>query len=831
MSERVGQQLGNYQLLSLLGEGGFAQVYLAEHIYLKTTAAIKVLQTRLGQEDLEQFLSEARTIARLIHPHIVRVLEFGVEQGTPYLVMDYAQSGSLRSQLQRGVAQPAAPLVPAIKQVAEALQYAHDQRLIHRDVKPENILLGRNGEFLLSDFGIATMAQTTSQQRTQGFAGTAAYSAPEQLQGKPVPASDQYALAMVIYEWLTGDTPFHGTSLEIATQHVLTLPPPLRDKAPALAPAIEEVVLIALSKNAKERFGSIRAFATAFEQACRMAPGVVPATTAPVSPAAPPDATPSQPTPTPSQPTPTPPDLVHYTPTQLTPAPGDPIHYAPTQLTPPAQPTPIPLPEWRVSASEPPQPATFQAFSTPLAAEDGPPRRSGPLPPVEIVQARPPQSPPGRGKLVLSIVAAVLVVALIGGYIVSTSLLRGIGTTGGSGQTSGGSRLCNGQISIATDFPATGTDGSAGKPAENGAHLAVQQHQDLGNGYTLSLISYNDVSAARGAHDPDQGALNVTDMIGNKCILGMVGPFNSNVAKAEIPISENAGMVMISPSNTNPGLTVESEALANGIDWATLHPAGKPESYFRLSGNDIMQGTLGADIVLAPQSDGGLGVRSAYIVDDQEIYGVDLANYFMTEFQAKGGTILARDGIPANGLATIPALAQKIVALNPDVVFYGGVTSGGGGALKAALVAQGYTGPMLGGDGIAGDDAFIQQAGGGAANGTYGTLVGPDLSLFTAGSQAQFVSDYQAAFPDEELGFYSAPSYDAAIVIITAIKSIISSGNDLMRAAVIDAVQTISYDGITGHISFDEHGDNEHPVFSIYTVQGGKWTFLKVVNL
>ncbi len=864
MSERVGQQLGNYQLLSLLGEGGFAHVYLGEHIYLKTPAAIKVLQTRLGQEDLEQFLSEARTIARLIHPHIVRVLEFGVEQGTPYLVLDYAQSGSLRSQLRRGVAQPPTPLAPAIKQVAEALQYAHDQRLIHRDVKPENILQGRSGEFLLSDFGIATMAQTTSQQRTQGFAGTAAYAAPEQLQGKPVPASDQYALAMVIYEWLTGDTPFHGTALEIATQQVLTPPPPLREKAPALAPAVEEVVLIALSKNAKERFGSMRAFATAFEQACQVAPGVVPV----LAPQAPPAATPKPPTPTPSQPMATPGDAVHYAPTQLTPVPGDPVHYAPTQLTPPGAPpgwmsapqppafaTPAPtppaeipaqpisthLPEWRVSASEPSQPAAFRALSTPLAAEDGPPRRSGPLPPAQFIQVQPPQSPINRGKLILSIVAAVLVVALIGGYVFSTGLLGGTtqtrdgntpvtgggtNTPGGTGQTSTANLLCNGQILIASELPTTGTDGTEGKPAENAVRLAVQQQQNLGSGYTLSFVGYNDVSAARGNHDPDQGAKNVFDMTGNQCILGFVGPFNSSVAKAEIPISENAGLVMISPSNTNPGLTVESEAQANGIDWATLHPAGKKESYFRIPGNDVSQGRVDADLTITD-----LGARSVYVVDDQETYGVGLANYFTAEFQSKGGTVLARDGIPANGAALIPGLAQKIAAVNPAVVFYGGITSGGGGTLKAQLVAAGYTGPMVGGDGIADDDGFLQQAGSGAANGTYGSVAAPDPSTFTSGAAAQFVSDYQAAFSGQNLGFYSAYSYDAAMVLITAIKQIISSGSDLTRDAVLDAVQTIQYDGITGHISFDAHGDNDHPLFSIYKVQSGKWVFVKGVSL
>src|SRR6266571_5564269 len=134
MAERVGQHLGNYRLISLLGEGGFAEVYLGEHIYLGTQAAIKVLQTQLTTQEVQQFHNEARTIARLIHPNIVRVLEFGVEGNTPFLVMDYAPNGSLRLHHPIGTRLQVADVLPYVKQVSAALQYAHDHNLIHRDV-------------------------------------------------------------------------------------------------------------------------------------------------------------------------------------------------------------------------------------------------------------------------------------------------------------------------------------------------------------------------------------------------------------------------------------------------------------------------------------------------------------------------------------------------------------------------------------------------------------------------------------------------------------------------------------------------------------------------
>jgi len=267
MADRVGQQLGNYQLIRLLGEGGFAEVYLGEHIHLGTQAAIKVLHTQLTSEDVDKFRTEARTIARLIHPNIVRVLEFGVEGKTPFLVMDYATNGTLRQRHPKGVSLPLATVIAYVKQVADALQFAHDEKLIHRDIKPENMLLGRRNEILLSDFGIALVAQSSRYQNTQDMAGTIAYMAPEQIQAHPRPASDQYSLGIVVYEWLTGERPFHGSFTEIAIKHSVVPPPPLREKLPTISADVEQVVMTALAKDPHRRFASVKGFAMALEEA------------------------------------------------------------------------------------------------------------------------------------------------------------------------------------------------------------------------------------------------------------------------------------------------------------------------------------------------------------------------------------------------------------------------------------------------------------------------------------------------------------------------------------------------------------------------------------
>jgi WD40 repeat protein len=272
MTDRVGQQIGNYRLTRLLGEGGFAEVYLGEHLYLGSQAAIKLLHTHVAQRDIAHFQQEGRMLANLIHPHIVRILDFGVDDHIPYLIMDYAPGGTLRTRHPRGTRLPLLTVVQYVKQIGQALQYAHDQKFIHRDIKPENMLIGRNGDILLSDFGIALIAQSSRYQSAKDMAGTIAYMAPEQIEAHPRSASDQYALGIVLYEWLSGERPFRGSFTEIAIKQSLTLPSSLVEYLPSLPPAVEQVIFTALAKKSEERFASIRSFVTALEQASTIEP-------------------------------------------------------------------------------------------------------------------------------------------------------------------------------------------------------------------------------------------------------------------------------------------------------------------------------------------------------------------------------------------------------------------------------------------------------------------------------------------------------------------------------------------------------------------------------
>src|SRR5947209_16260545 len=254
------QQLGKYRVLRLLGRGGFADVYLGQHLYLKSYAALKVLRTSLEEEDVSQFMTEAQTLARLVHPQVVRVLDFDVIQGSPMLVMEYSPGGTLRQRHPYGECLSLETTVTYVKQIAAALQYAHHRDLIHRDVKPENMLLGDHQVVRLSDFGLALLAPSPEQLSTQEMSGTIPYMAPEQLQGKPRQASDQYALGIVAYEWLCGVRPFEGNYWQLAHQHISVPPPPLREKDPSLPASVEAVVLKALAKDPPQRHGSAQPF-------------------------------------------------------------------------------------------------------------------------------------------------------------------------------------------------------------------------------------------------------------------------------------------------------------------------------------------------------------------------------------------------------------------------------------------------------------------------------------------------------------------------------------------------------------------------------------------
>jgi eukaryotic-like serine/threonine-protein kinase len=284
-----GTQLGRYRLKRLLGSGGMGEVYLADDSTLNRQLAVKVIRADPSpypnsdtvQAAAKLFQREARAIAMLDHPHILPLYDYGEERGgggeLTYLVMPYRPEGTLNDWLRQRASGPLAPgeVVQLIQQAASALQYAHNHQLIHQDVKPSNFLMRATGEdaqnagladIQLADFGIARLITSTSAN-THGSRGTPLYMAPEQWTGNAVQASDQYALAVMAYELLTGTLPFKGGLAQVMYAHMHTPPAPPSSLNPRLSRAFDYVLLRALAKDPQERYASISEFARALQHA------------------------------------------------------------------------------------------------------------------------------------------------------------------------------------------------------------------------------------------------------------------------------------------------------------------------------------------------------------------------------------------------------------------------------------------------------------------------------------------------------------------------------------------------------------------------------------
>ncbi|MFZ1473964.1 MAG: protein kinase, partial [Anaerolineae bacterium] len=264
---------GKYQTIEHLGSGGQAEVYLALEPRLQRRVAIKVLLAHLAHdpEASARFAREARLVASLRHPAIVQLFDFDTQDDQFYMVMEYLEGGSLKERLaQRGVPCAPAEAVTLLRPVAAALDYAHAQGAVHRDIKPGNILFTRDGQAVISDFGVAKILGDNAQLSMAGsVVGTPAYMSPEQAGGGPVtPAADLYALGIVLYQMLTGQVPFSGDSLSgVLMQHLQTPPPAPRTLNPSLRPAVEAVLLQALAKAPAARFASASALLAALEAA------------------------------------------------------------------------------------------------------------------------------------------------------------------------------------------------------------------------------------------------------------------------------------------------------------------------------------------------------------------------------------------------------------------------------------------------------------------------------------------------------------------------------------------------------------------------------------
>src|SRR5205823_6272011 len=260
---------GRYEVEELVGHGGMSSVYRAHDSLLERYVALKVLHEQYNEDDdfVERFKREARSVAQLQHPNIVTVIDRGEEDGRQYIVFEYIDGENLKELVIRKGRLELREALEIAREVARGLAFAHQNGLVHRDVKPQNVLLNGDGRAKVTDFGIARTVDVDGMTQTGTVLGTSNYIAPEQATGKRVDAhSDVYALGAVLYELLAGDVPFPGDSfVAVAMKHVHEPPPDLLDVRRDVPPRVAAAVDRALAKDPEERFPTMDAFAAELE--------------------------------------------------------------------------------------------------------------------------------------------------------------------------------------------------------------------------------------------------------------------------------------------------------------------------------------------------------------------------------------------------------------------------------------------------------------------------------------------------------------------------------------------------------------------------------------
>ncbi len=406
----------------------------------------------------------------------------------------------------------------------------------------------------------------------------------------------------------------------------------------------------------------------------------------------------------------------------------------------------------------------------------------------------------------------------LGALIVATVFAFACGgTSGGGGSTN------KGEIDIASDLPTSGADASSGLPTQYGAAFAVEQAGSI-KGYTLKFVPFDD--AVNGKHDPTKGTQNVEQMISNNKILGMVGPFNSGVAGAEIPVANRAPLAMISPSNTNECLTISFPYCQSyaGYTPDSLRPTGK-NNYFRVAANDTFQGPAMADYAYDT-----LSLKVVAVWDDGEPFGKGVADNFAKEFTTKGGQVVARQTFDTSSKPDFHSWLNSAKTAGAQGI-YAGATSASYGCIPRAE-SNGIFAPTtyyLGPDGI-GDRQCLTDAGTTMANDhMYASQGVADAN--SNPSAAATIAKYKQEHPNAaDTGAYTFAGYDCAAILIDAIGRAIdkNGGNMPSRQQVIDAMATTSnFKGLTGTYTLNAKGDPTTPALQIQQNQASGWTTIK----
>ncbi|MEU4271544.1 branched-chain amino acid ABC transporter substrate-binding protein [Streptomyces sp. NPDC026092] len=375
---------------------------------------------------------------------------------------------------------------------------------------------------------------------------------------------------------------------------------------------------------------------------------------------------------------------------------------------------------------------------------------------------------------------------------------------GGSDNSAGGTTVV-----IGVDAPLTGSLSALGQGIKNSVDLAVQtanKNKEV-PGVTFKIEALDDQAV------PATGKANATKLVGIKDVLGVVGPLNSGVSQSMQADFDKANLTQVSPANTNP-------SLSQGDNWGKGDFKRPFKTYFRTATTDVIQGKFAANYLFKDA-----GKKKVFVVNDKQTYGAGLAAIFSDEFKRLGGTVVGTDSVTVKE-TDFSSTANKIKGSGADSVYFGGQYPEGG-LLSDQVKKAGAKIPTMGGDGIY-DPEFI-KASGEANDGDLATSVGfPVEKLPTA---KKFIADYSAAGYKDPYAAYGGYSYDAAWSIIQAVKAVVAANNgklpDDARAKVTEAMSKVSFEGVTGKVSFDQYGDTTNKQLTVYQVKNGAWVDVK----
>ncbi|MET9929710.1 MULTISPECIES: branched-chain amino acid ABC transporter substrate-binding protein [unclassified Streptomyces] len=377
---------------------------------------------------------------------------------------------------------------------------------------------------------------------------------------------------------------------------------------------------------------------------------------------------------------------------------------------------------------------------------------------------------------------------------------------GGAGNGDSG----NVTVTIGLDAPITGELSALGLGIKNSADLAVKtaNKKQYVKGVTFELESLDDQA------QPSAGQQNATKFVADKTVLGVVGPLNSSVAESMQKVFDDAKLAQVSPANTNP-------ALSQGVNWSTGDKKRGYTSYFRTATTDAIQGPFAAQYVVKEAKK-----TKAFIIDDKKTYGAGLAGTFKTEFEKLGGKILGTEHINPD-TKDFSAVATKVKSSGADVVYYGGEYPAAG-PLAKQIKEAGAKVTVVGGDALYSPE-YVKLAGATAAEGDFATSVGAPIE--TLPSAKEFLANYKAGNYKEAYEAYGGYSYDSTWAIIEAVKKVVDGNGgklpDGARAKVVEALQGVSFEGVTGKVSFDEFGDTTNKQLTVYKVEGGAFKPVK----